>query len=212
MYSHNSDNNYSLLDSATSVYIFYDKDKFTNFRRATRDQGSLCNIKVITIEGWGEISLPLRIRNRISILILKEVTYVPNFPLNLVWLGCLEDKGYKWHHWSGKIHNKNTSQIIGSTFRQGNNYEIGNFETVIETTLVTLVIRPRSWYIIGNNDMKKRQTAPMIQTFSSMIIDKEAAHSYNQLHAIASPDIWYQRMGYIGPLGLYKHRTECLRV
>ncbi len=212
VHSHNSDNNYSLLDSATFVHVFQDKDKFTNFRRVTRGQGLLCGIEVITIGDWGEISLHLRIKNRISILILKEVTYVPNFPLNLVSLGCLKDEGYRWHDWSGKIHNKNTSRIIGSTSRQGNNYEIGNFETGIGTALVTLAVRSRSGYIIGHNDKKKRQTAPMIQIFLSMIVDKEAACSYNQLHAIASPDIWYQRMGHIGPLRLYKLGKECLGV
>ena len=45
-----------------------------------------------------------------------------------------------------------------------------------------------------------------------MIVDKEAARSYNQLHAVASPDIWHRRMGHIGPLGLYKLGKECLGV
>lgn len=63
MHSHNSDNNDSLLDFTTSIYIFYDKDKFTNFKRFTRGQELLYKIEVITIEGWEEISLPLRIEN-----------------------------------------------------------------------------------------------------------------------------------------------------
>lgn len=189
VHSHNSDNNYSLLDSAAFVHVFYDKDKFTNFKRATRGQGLLYSTEIITIEGQREVSLPLRIGNRTSILILKEVVYIPNFPLNLVSLGCLKNKGYRQHYWSGDIYNKNTSWIIGSTSRQGNNYEIGNFETGIGTAMVTLAVRPWFRYIIGHNDKKKRQTAPMIPTFSSMIVNKEATHSYNQLHAIASPNI-----------------------
>ena len=144
VHSHNSDNNYLLFDSATSIHLFHDKNKFTNFKGATRSQGLLCGTEVITIKGWGEISLPLRIKNRTLILILKRVAYVPNFPLNLVSLGCFEDKGYRWHHWLGKICNKNTSRIIRSIFKQGNNYKIGNFETGIGTALVTLAIRPRS--------------------------------------------------------------------
>lgn len=131
MHSHNSDNNYSLLDSVASVHLFHDKDKFTNFKRAIRGQRLLCGTEVIRIEGWREISSLLRIGNRISILILKEVAYVSNFPLNLVSLGCLEDEGYRWHHWSGEIRNKNTLRIIRSTSKQGNNYIIGNFETDI---------------------------------------------------------------------------------
>ena len=212
MHSHNSDNNYSLLDSAASVHVFHDKDRFTNFRRATRGQGLLCGTDTITIEGWGEISLPLRIGNRTSILILKEVAYVSNFPLNLVSLACLEDEGYRWHHWSGEIRNKNTSRIIGSTLRQGNNYEIGNFETGIGTALVTLAIRPRSQYIIGHDDKRKRQPALPIFIFSSIIVDKKAAHFYNQLYTITSPDIWHRKMGHIRLLGLYKLEKECLGV
>ena len=145
-------------------------------------------------------------------MILKKVAYVSNFPLNLVLLACLEDEGYRWHHWSGKIRNKNTSWIIGSILRQGNNYEIGNFETGVGTALSTLAIRPRSQYIIGHDDKRKRQPASPIPTFPSIIVDKEAAHSHNQLHTVASPDIWYRKIGHIGPLGLYKFGKECLGV
>ena len=63
VHSHNSNNNYLLLDSAASVHVFYDKDKFTNFKRATRSQGLLCGTEVITIESLGEISLFLGIIN-----------------------------------------------------------------------------------------------------------------------------------------------------
>ncbi len=72
----------------------------------------------------------------------------------------------------------------------------------------------RSWsrYIIGHNDKKKGQTAPIISIFLSMTVNKKAAHSYNQLHVVASPYIWYQKMGHIGPLGLYKLEKKCLRV
>ena len=98
MHSYNFDNNYLLLDSAASVYVFHDKDRFNNFKRAIKSQRLLCGIDTITIEGWGEISLPLRIGNQKSILILKKVAYVSNFPLNLVLLAYLEDKAYKWQH------------------------------------------------------------------------------------------------------------------
>ena len=63
VHSHNSDNNDLLLDTAASVHVFYDKNKFSNFKRATRGQELLCGIGVIMIKGWGEISLPLKIRN-----------------------------------------------------------------------------------------------------------------------------------------------------
>lgn len=98
MHSYNSANNYLLFNSAVFVYVFHDKDKFNNFKKATQGPRLLYSTKVIMIKGWGEISLPLRIGNQISILILKKVAYIPNFPLNFVSQGCLEDKTYKWHH------------------------------------------------------------------------------------------------------------------
>ena len=52
-----------------------------------------------------------------------------------------------------------------------------------------LAIRPQSKYIIGHDDKKKGQMAPLISTFSSTIVDKEVARSYNQLYAVASPDL-----------------------
>ena len=51
MHSYNSDNDYSFLDSATFVYVFHDKNRFTNFKRATKGQGLLSGIENITIEG-----------------------------------------------------------------------------------------------------------------------------------------------------------------
>lgn len=35
-------------------------------------------------------------------------------------------------------------------------------------------------------------------------MDKKVDHSYNQLHAVANPDILHQKIEHIGPLGLYK--------
>lgn len=63
MHSHNFVNNYALLDSAFFVHVFHNKNRFTNFKKATRDQSLLCGTDTIAIKGWGEISLSLRIRD-----------------------------------------------------------------------------------------------------------------------------------------------------
>ena len=52
MYSNNYDLNYSLLDLAFSIYIFYNKTKFTNSRKVIKEQRSLCSTNVILIEDW----------------------------------------------------------------------------------------------------------------------------------------------------------------
>lgn len=55
MYSYNFDNNYLLLDFATSIYVFYDKNRFINFKKATKSQKFLAVTDIIIIEGWKEI-------------------------------------------------------------------------------------------------------------------------------------------------------------
>ncbi len=179
-----TNNNYSLLNCAASVNVSHNMNKFTNFRTARKRQGLLFDTGVILIKGWGEISLALKIGNRTSILILKEVAYVSNFLWNLVSLSCLEDEGFRWHHWSGKIRNQQISQIIGSILRRDNNYEIGKFDTGIGTAFVTLAIRPQSRHVISSkiekkNDRKRKELLPSTTTPSSLIMDKETARSHN---------------------------------
>ncbi len=89
---------------------------------------------------------------------------------------------------------------------------MSNLEIGIGTALVMLGIRPRSRYIIGQDNKKKEQMAPMIPTILSMIMNKKATHSYNQLYTVTSPDIWHQKIGHIGLLGLYKLGKKCLRI
>lgn len=84
----------TLLDSAASVHVFNKKEKFSNFRRALRGQGLLCDNDVIPIEGWGEISMPLKVNNKTRLLTLKKVAFISNFPLNIVSLGCLQKRGF----------------------------------------------------------------------------------------------------------------------
>ena len=115
---------YSLFDSAASVHVFHTKERFSNLRTFSRDKGLLCGTSYVPIEGWGDISLPLRVGNQTRLLALKKVAYLSDFLLNLVLLACLEDQSYDWSHRSGKIRNRQ-SRIVGTTTRNGNNFEIG---------------------------------------------------------------------------------------
>lgn len=85
--------NYSLLDSATSVYVFQNKARFTNFWQAGQKTSLLCGQNIVKIHRQGNISLPLKVENQISLLILKNTAFTPNFLLNLVSLSCLKDQG-----------------------------------------------------------------------------------------------------------------------
>lgn len=96
--------------------------------------------------------------------------------------------------------------------RQDNNYKLGNFEIGLETALVMLAIRLRSWYIIRNDDKNKKQPAFPTPTFLLMIVNKKPVHSLNQHYIVASPDIWHWKIGYIRLPGLYKLEKEYLKV
>lgn len=50
MNGYNSDNDYLLFNSATYVYVFYYKNRFINFKKATKDQELVCDIDIIIIK------------------------------------------------------------------------------------------------------------------------------------------------------------------
>ena len=174
----------TLLDSAASVHVFNQRDRFSNFRRPLSGQGLRCgNDDIIPIEGWGQVSLPLKVRGRIKLLTLHNVAYISNFPLNLVSLGCLQKRGFDWSPRSGEI-SKN-GQTIGYTRFRGNNYEIGDNESGLETAFATL----------GADPATLKDSRP-----------------YQGPYSAADSDTWHRRMGYIGPLGLHMLGKECLGV
>lgn len=126
-----------LLDLAASVYVFNDKKKFNYFRRLLRQENLLWGGGVVLIVGWGEVSLPLRIENQTSMLMLKKIVYISNLPINFVLLSILADKGFRWHHWSDKIRNKK-GQVVRSITRYGKNFEIGNIINEFESLFLSV--------------------------------------------------------------------------
>lgn len=115
---------YTLLDSTASVHVFHKKERFEKFKRVGTDQGLQCGNDIISIKGWGEVTLALKTRACTLLLTFKQVTFIANFPLNLVSLAGLEDKGFDWTHKSGELTNRKTQQVIGHTVQQGKNYKI----------------------------------------------------------------------------------------
>lgn len=91
-------NNYSLLASAASVHVFQNKTRFMNFRQVGQKTSLFCGQNIVKIHEQSNISLLLRVENQISFLIFKNTAFVPNFPLNLVFLSCLENQGLIWNH------------------------------------------------------------------------------------------------------------------
>lgn len=58
MHNYNFDNNYSLLEFAAFIYVFYNKNRFINFGKITKGQKILNDINTIIVESWEKISLP----------------------------------------------------------------------------------------------------------------------------------------------------------
>lgn len=99
-----SDNpNFILLNLPTSVYVFHSYKRFSRFANAVEEQGLMCGIQIILIKEWGEVSLQLKIQNCVFMLTLKRITFILDFPLNLILLTGLEDQGFDWSHGLRKI-------------------------------------------------------------------------------------------------------------
>lgn len=109
----NARSSVTLLDSATFVHIFNIKKRFSNFKKAFKDQGSLCGSNIISIKRWRQVSLPLKVKGRIKLLNLNNLAYISNFLLNLVFFGCLQKRDLDWSYRSGKKSKNN--QIIRYT-------------------------------------------------------------------------------------------------
>lgn len=92
-YSH-TNKDYTLLDFAVSVHVFHKKERFSKFKRPTKGQGLLCGGGLIPIEDWGEVSLPLKNGSRRSVLTLKRVAFISDFPVNLVLLAYIKNQGF----------------------------------------------------------------------------------------------------------------------
>ena len=93
----------TLLDSAASVHVFNIKERFSISKRALKGQGLLYSSNIISIEGWRQISLPLKVKSQIKLQTPNNVVYISNFPLNFVSLNGLQKRGFDWLHRSGKI-------------------------------------------------------------------------------------------------------------
>lgn len=120
-----------------------------------------------------------------SKLVLKNVALIPDFPLNLVSLGTLQKLGFQWTHWSGELRGPN-GRLTGTTtyHKDRNTYEI-------------------------NHSLNSSEPASAFATTTT----KKSPNSRRQpLATLADADIWHQRMGHIGPLGLYKLGQGCLGV
>lgn len=216
MSNHIYPDHYFLLDSAASVHVFQNKARFSNFKRASRRAHLLCGQNIVKIEGWGNVSLPLKVENQILLLVLKNAAYISNFPLNLVLLLCLEDQSLSWSYEKGENHNSSL-KIIGYTVCNSNNYKISDSDLIsgMSLALMTLTMTLCRSFVHGKGRTNKYlHQAPTKSDNKHQSPDNFSVKhcQHHELYAPASADIWHKKMGHIGPHGLYKLGKKCLGV
>lgn len=120
------------MDSAASVHVFFNKQRFSKFWPAERNQVLQCGGGMVTIRGWGWVTLLLQDGRK---FMLVEVAYIPSFPVNLMSLARIQDRGIHWAHHTGRICDTKTDRTIGYTKRCHHTYEL--IETRVETAFWT---------------------------------------------------------------------------
>lgn len=148
------------------------------FAKLLKKKKLLCSGGVTAIKGLKEAALPQKVKSCVLILMLKIVAYILNFLLNLVLLPTLEDKSFRWHHWTEKIRNKK-SQIIGSTVRQGKNYKINNLSLIIRIMLTKQAITKKFWlgYTAGCGRNNQFKNSHLYTTYATFATRKPNNHS-----------------------------------
>ena len=84
----------TILDSSTTIHVFNNLSRFSNFQKAPRGDYLIIETSNIPILGYGDVAL--RLKNG-KILRLKNVAYYFNFTINLVSISHLMDRGIHWN-------------------------------------------------------------------------------------------------------------------
>lgn len=158
-------NNYTLLDSAIFVHVFYNKEKFLNFKKSGKGFGLKYGNSIIFIERWGEIILSLKVKNSIKLLIFKQKTYIAKFLGNLIFWEALSRHEFNWKSQSKEIQNL-AKQIIDYTIEWENKYHIGKIKKLLKAAMATLATNLNTWsYHIVFNKKPKTGTDKSISCF-----------------------------------------------
>ena len=91
-----------LFDSGSSIYVCHTLSRFNNFRRTPRDHYAICRSDRIIIQGYDEVDVVLKDQKGCKCLLcFYNIVYCSDFPINLVSLEWLEERGFDWKHWNG---------------------------------------------------------------------------------------------------------------
>jgi len=87
----------TILDSGTTIHVFNDLARFTNFRKAPRHHYLICGNSEVPILGYGEVTVQVpRPDGSKGLIRLKNVAFCTDFATNLVSFRLLRNEGYFW--------------------------------------------------------------------------------------------------------------------
>jgi hypothetical protein len=89
----------TILDSGTTLHIFNDLSRFTNFRKAPSYHILTAGDHKVPILGYKDVHISVtRPNGGIGTLRLKNAAFCTNFATNLVSFQLLRERGYYWNN------------------------------------------------------------------------------------------------------------------
>jgi hypothetical protein len=89
----------TILDSGTTLHIFNDLSRFTNFCKAPSHHILIASDHEVPILGYGDVHVSVTRPNRgIETLRLKNAAFCTDFATNLVSFRLLRERGYYWNN------------------------------------------------------------------------------------------------------------------
>ncbi len=179
-----------IVDSGATLHITNDTQKLYNMRPACDDDEVTCGGGTARIVAFGESDLIVtneegRQKRKIR---LKDVAYIPNFPLNIASQDILEEEGYRFLHWKNQI---------CKAGKQDELIPLGHTRKV-----------DRLHYIKGD----KAIIQPPTQNLAFHARKAESENRKKRAKGISSAEatLWHRRLGHVGPAVMEVMTESCL--
>ena len=105
--------NLSILDSGTTIHVFNNLSRFSNFRKAPRREYLLAGSLEVPILGYGDVTLQVTKENGVKgVLRLKNVAFCTDFITNLVSFRLLRARGIHWNTINNTLFKENDSSFV----------------------------------------------------------------------------------------------------
>jgi len=92
------------VDLGSTLHVANQLWQLWNHRRVD-GQFARCGSGDVSIEGYGNLTLHLYMgrSKKASMVVFSNVAYIPSFPTTIISLQRLQQEGYRWEHWNGKL-------------------------------------------------------------------------------------------------------------